>query len=56
MLNHKKCIQNHTKMNSKDLYEEPSITVVELKLEGVICLSSTDAGLQDYNWNNIVIE
>jgi len=41
--------------NHKDLYEAPTIQVVELKFERFICESS-GAGVQNYNWNNIPME
>ena len=39
----------------KELYEAPTISVVEMKQEGVICVSGSES-LQDYNWNEPVIE
>ncbi len=41
------------KEEGKYPYETPAITVVEVKSEGVICVSES---LQDYNWNEPVIE
>ena len=38
-----------------ELYEAPTISVVEMKQEGVICESGSGS-LQDYNWNNPVDE
>ena len=37
-------------------YQTPTTTVVELKFEGVMCSSPTRAGLQNYNWNNPLVE
>lgn len=34
--------------NEKGLYEAPSIIVVEVEQESVICAST---GVQDYGWN-----
>ena len=39
--------------NQKGLYEAPSIIVVEVKQEGVIC---TSTGVQDYDWNEYIEE
>ena len=39
----------------RELYEAPTINVVEMKQEGVICISGSES-LQDYNWNELVIE
>ncbi len=37
----------------KELYEAPTISIVEMKQEGVICGSESGNGsLQNYNWNN----
>lgn len=36
-----------------ELYEAPAMEVVEVKYEGVICASPGQAGVQDYNWNNV---
>ena len=33
-----------------ELYEAPAISVVEMKQEGVICVSGSES-LKDYNWN-----
>ena len=40
---------------NKELYEAPSTMVFEVKTEGVICVSGSES-LQDYNWNEPVIE
>ncbi|MBQ8462470.1 MAG: hypothetical protein IJ543_08710 [Bacteroidales bacterium] len=37
----------------KELYEAPSTEIFEVKQEGVICASPGQAGVQDYNWNNV---
>lgn len=39
----------------KELYEAPAALVCELMVEAVIC-ESGNAGLQDYNWHNLVEE
>jgi hypothetical protein len=39
----------------RELYEVPTISVVEMKQEGVIC-QSLGAEVEDYNWNELVIE
>ena len=38
---------------NKELYEAPSTQIFEVKTEGVICTSNGDAGVQDYDWNDI---
>ena len=38
---------------NKELYDAPSMLVFEVKQEGVICASPGQAGVQDYNWNNV---
>jgi len=38
---------------NKELYEAPSTMIFEVKQEGVICASPGQAGVQDYNWNNV---
>ena len=40
----------------KELYEAPTISIVEMKQEGVVCQSLAGAGVNDYNWNVPVIE
>ena len=35
----------------KELYEAPTISIVEMKQEGVICQSLAGAGVNDYGWN-----
>lgn len=40
---------------NKDLYEAPTLIIVEVKQEGVICQSG-GAGVEDYIWNEPVIE
>ena len=40
----------------KELYEVPTISVVEMKQEGVICQSPAGAGVNNYTWNDPVIE
>ena len=43
------------KKEGKSYYEAPAITVVEVKIEGMVCQSS-GADVQDYGWNDYVIE
>lgn len=42
-------------LNKKELYLTPEAEVFEVKTEGVICVSGSES-LQDYNWNEPVIE
>ena len=42
-------------LNKKELYLTPKAEVFEVKTEGVICVSGSES-LQDYNWNEPVIE
>ena len=44
------------KDQDKLFYEAPTTLVFEVKTEGVICTSSGDAGLQNYDWNNPIEE
>ena len=44
------------KEEGKTNYVAPAITVVEVKIEGVVCQSPGSAGVQDYNWNEYVEE
>ena len=38
----------------KKIYEKPSMKVYELNQQPQILVgSNSDAGLQDYNWNNV---
>ena len=39
--------------NKKELYLSPEVKTVEVKIVGVVCQS---AGVNDYTWNNPVIE
>ena len=34
-------------------YEKPTMEVVQLHEHGIICSSPGQAGVQDYNWNNV---
>ena len=43
------------KEEGKSYYEAPAITVVEVKIEGVVC-QSPGAGVEDYNWNEYTEE
>lgn len=40
----------------KELYEAPTISVLEVKTEGVVCQSLAGAGVNDYGWNTIPVE
>ena len=42
-------------LNKKELYLSPEVKTFEVKIEGVICGSGSGT-LQDYNWNDSVIE
>ena len=44
------------KEQGKINYEAPSTLIFEVMTEGVVCTSQGQAGVQDYNWNNVVIE
>ena len=37
----------------KKLYEKPTMQVVKLQQQSFICTSPGQAGVQDYNWNNV---
>ena len=41
--------------NKKEMYLSPEVKTVEVKTVGVICVSGIES-LQDYNWNEPVIE
>ena len=41
---------------TKELYETPAATSVEVKQEGVICSSPGPAGVQDYVWITVTEE
>ena len=43
------------KPNKKEMYLSPEVKTVEVKIVGVIC-QSLGAGVNDYNWNEPVIE
>ena len=43
------------KIKKKELYLSPEVHIFEVKTEGVICVSGSES-LQDYNWNEPVIE
>lgn len=43
-------------INKKEPYFSPEADVFEVKTEGVICQSPGSAGVNDYNWNEPVIE
>ena len=36
---------------NNELYEAPTITVVNVNIEGVVCKSSGKTGTQNYNWH-----
>lgn len=40
------------KEEEKSYYEAPAITVVEVKIEGVVCQSSVNGGNSIDNWGN----
>ncbi len=42
-------------LNKKELYLSPEIKTVEVKIVGVVC-QSLGAEVEDYNWNDLVIE
>ncbi len=42
-------------IKKKELYLSPEVDIFEVKTEGVICVSGSES-LQDYNWNEPVIE
>ena len=42
-------------LNKKEMYISPEAKTFEVKTEGVICVSGGES-LQDYNWNEPVIE
>ena len=37
----------------KRMYEKPTMKVVKLQHQSIICTSPGQAGVQDYNWNNV---
>jgi hypothetical protein len=43
-------------INKKELYLSPEVKTFEVKTEGAICTVSGSESLQDYNWNEPVIE
>jgi len=42
-------------LNKKELYLSPEVKTVEVKIVGVVC-QSLGAEVEDYNWNDLVIE
>ena len=40
-------------MTEKKKYEKPSQRVIELQQQSFICTSPGQAGVQDYDWNNV---
>ena len=42
-------------IKKKELYLSPEVHIFEVKTEGVISVSGSES-LQDYNWNEPVIE
>ena len=42
--------------NHKTKYDSPTVTVVEMKQEGVVCASPGQAGITNYVWNNNIPE
>ena len=43
-------------IKKKELYLSPEVHIFEVKSEGAICTVSGSESLQDYNWNEPVIE
>jgi len=41
--------------NKKEMYLSPEVKTVEVKIVGVVC-QSLGAEVEDYNWNDLVIE
>ena len=41
--------------NKKEMYLSPEVKTVEVKIVGVICQSLGNE-VEDYNWNELVIE
>ena len=48
----------HTIMKTKNriFYEAPTMAVVEVKQEGILCASNGDASMQNYGWHNVTEE
>ena len=42
--------------NKKELYLSPEVKTVEVKIVGVVCQSPAGAGVNNYTWNDPVIE
>ena len=42
--------------NKKEMYLSPEVKTVEVKIVGVVCQSLGAAEVEDYNWNELVIE
>lgn len=40
-------------MTEKRKYEKPAMQVVKLQQQSIICTSPGQAGVQNYNWNNV---
>ena len=40
-------------IKKKELYLSPEVDIFEVKQEGVICASPGQAGVQNYDWNNV---
>jgi len=43
-------------IHKKELYLSPEVKTVEVKIVGVICQSPAGAGVNNYTWNDPVIE
>ena len=37
----------------KRMYEKPTMKVVKLQHQSIICTSPGQAGVQNYDWNNV---
>ena len=37
----------------KRMYEKPTMKVVKLQQQSIICTSPGQAGVQNYDWNNV---
>ena len=40
-------------MTEKRKYEKPSTRVIELQQQSIICTSPGQAGVENYEWNNV---
>ena len=37
----------------KRMYKKPTMQIVKLQQQSIICTSPGQAGVQDYGWNNV---